>query len=187
MVAFAIDGGAEARRRGLDVVGTAAAAIAAAVGGGTLRDVLLGRHPVAWLTDPVQPAVILGIAFALCLLPVARAEWLARNSVLMVLDALGLGMATAVGTAAALQAGLPVMGVLAVGVMSGTCGGILRDLLVNQVPRIFRRSPPYATCAAVGVVVYLLVGAPAWSLPACVVAVAGVRIVTVLRDWHLPI
>ena len=191
LVAFAIDGAAAARRRGLDVVGVTAAALATAVGGGTVRDLLLGRHPVGWLADPWQPAVILAIALLVTLLSVRQVEVLARFQVLMVLDALGLGLATAVGFGAAREAGLPLVSVVLLAVLSGVCGGILRDVLVQQVPRIFQRSPPYAVCATVGAVTSVavdhLAGHGPASLLVCVTVVVLLRVTVVLRNWSLPV
>lgn len=186
MVAFAIDGAAEARRRSLDAVGVSASALATAVGGGTLRDLLLGRQPVGWLADPWQPGVILVIALGMSVLPAARAEWLARRSILTVLDAFGLGMATAVGAGAALRAGLPAPSVVVLAVLAGVSGGVLRDVMVNQVPRIFQASSPfYAVCAAVGATAFVVLGPGPLALLVCVGLVVVLRVLAVHRGWHL--
>jgi uncharacterized membrane protein YeiH len=157
---FAISGALAAGRKNLDWLGVAVIAVVTAIGGGTLRDVLLDRHPIFWIADPTYLIVILA-ATALTLLyvhlriPAPRA--------LFVADALGLAFFTIGGVQIAQQAGLS--GILAVlmGTITGVAGGMIRDVLCAEIPLILRRGQLYATSAIVGAALYLLLertGAP---------------------------
>jgi uncharacterized membrane protein YeiH len=157
---FAISGALAAGRKNLDWLGVAVIAVVTAIGGGTLRDVLLDRHPIFWIADPTYLIVIL-VATALTLLyvhlriPAPRA--------LFVADALGLAFFTIGGVQIAQQTGLA--GILAVlmGTITGVAGGMIRDVLCAEIPLILRRGQLYATSAIVGGALYLLLeqaGAP---------------------------
>ena len=144
---FAVSGALAAGRARLDLFGVAVIAAITAIGGGTLRDLLLNRHPIFWIRDPVYLAVIVVAA----LMTVAYLHVYSLPShALMVADALGLALFAIAGAQIAEAAGLSPIIVVLMGTMTGVAGGVLRDLLTAQVPLILREEI-YATAAIVGI------------------------------------
>lgn len=188
-LAFALSGAMEAARKRLDAVGVCVVAFLAAFGGGTLRDLLLDQRPFFWVRHVnLLWAVLLLCVLAMLLLrqryfePTARAiQWP---------DALGLGLFAAVGVDQALQAQLPALVAVLMGVITGVFGGVLRDMVCNEIPTAFRDHRPYAVCAFAGgwaYVALLHLGQPGWlALLACVVVTAGLRGLALWRDWQIP-
>ncbi len=187
---FAISGVIEAERRGMDFVGAYAIAFLTALGGGTLRDLLLNRHPLLWVDRPGIPLLIFGIALLTVI--VLRFNWFHLNDESIVIpDALGLGLFSATGASIALQVGVsPVVAVL-MGVITATFGGVLRDIACNVVPVIFRRGQLYATCAffaSLSFVVLESLGAEySLAVLASVVIAAALRLWAVWYDVKLPL
>lgn len=150
---FAISGVLTAGRKRLDWLGVAVIALVTAIGGGTLRDLLLNRHPIFWIADPTYLGMILAatagtLFYARFRLPNARA--------LLIADALGLAFFTIGGVQIAEQAGLsPVLAIL-MGTITGVAGGMLRDVLCAEIPLILRRGQLYATATIVGAALYLV-------------------------------
>ena len=148
---FAISGALAAGRRGLDLIGVIVLGTVTAVGGGTLRDVLLDRHPIFWLAD----ASYLIIIIAAALVTVAYTRWRpAPHATLLVADALGLSLFSVVGAQIAERAGLPALSGVLLGTVTATAGGAIRDVLSAEVPLIFRRGTLYATAAIAGTSMY---------------------------------
>jgi uncharacterized membrane protein YeiH len=148
-VAFALSGLIEAARRKLDAVGVCVVAGLAAFGGGTLRDVLLDRRPFFW----VQHAVWLWALLALCIgamLFLRRRHFALTERAMQWPDALGLGLFAAGGTQIALDNGSPALVAVLMGVVTAVFGGVLRDIVCNQIPRAFSDHRPYAVCAFAG-------------------------------------
>ncbi len=187
---FAVSGVIEAERRGMDFVGAYAIAFLTALGGGTLRDLLLNRHPLLWVDQPGIPVLIFGIALVTVVM--LRFNWFYLNDESIVLpDALGLGLFSAAGASIALQAGVsPVVAVL-MGIITATFGGVLRDIACNVVPVIFRRGQLYATCAffasASFVALDFLGVAYSAAVLVSVVIAAGLRLWAVNYDVKLPL
>ena len=184
--AFGISGAMLAVRRGLDVFGIAVLAVAAALAGGMVRDILLGATPVAALANPIYLGSALGAA--LCVFFGHRL--LERMSQpVMVLDALGLGLFAAQGCRKALQFGLDPLPAVLLGVLTAVGGGVVRDLLVSEVPRVLREDI-YALAALVGAALIALGHSFGWSenwlVPLAVVAASGLRILSVRRNWQAP-
>jgi uncharacterized membrane protein YeiH len=153
--AYAISGFIEARTRRLDAVGTFLVAMATAFGGGTVRDVLLERRPFYWVQHQFYVIAIFVMAmFAPMLLKMTSR--LLSERVLLVADAIGLGLFSISGTSMALDAQMPWFTAVMIGVLAGVFGGVIRYVLCNEVPLILRDSRPYATCAFVGCWLYLL-------------------------------
>jgi uncharacterized membrane protein YeiH len=153
---FAVSGALAAGRRGLDLLGVLVLATVTAIGGGTIRDVLLDRHPIFWLADPVYLIVIVGAA----LLTVAYARWRpAPRAALLVADALGLALFSVVGAQIAEAAHLPAVSGVLLGTVTGTAGGVVRDVLTAEVPLILRRGNLYASAAIAGTTCYFLLEA----------------------------
>ena len=188
-LAFALSGVIEAARKRLDVVGVAVVAFAAAFGGGTLRDLLLDYRPFFW----VQQIEFLWIVLALCagaMLFMRQRHQRPTERAILWPDAIGLGLFTAIGVDRALALGQPALVAVMMGVVTSVFGGVLRDVLVNEVPRALSDHRPYALWAFAGGWLYVvLLGAalPPWlALSITVVATAGLRVLSVYRDWQLP-
>src|SRR5687768_7905430 len=148
-LAFALSGLIEAARKRLDAVGVCVVTGLAAFGGGTLRDVLLDRRPFFW----VAHSEWLWALLALCVAAMAflRARHFAPTERAMQWpDALGLGLFSASGTQLALAQDLPGIVAVLMGVITATFGGVLRDIVCNEIPSALRDHRPYAVCAFVG-------------------------------------
>ena len=189
MVAFAFSGLIEAARKRLDLVGCCFVAGLAALGGGTLRDVLLDRRPFVWVDHPVWLWALVG----LCLLAMAvlrGRHFELTERAMKWPDALGMGLFAATGTSIALEATMPAMVAVLMGVVTAVFGGVLRDVVCNEIPRAFRDHQPYAICAFAGgwcLVALSQLGLPSWlSLALAAGLAAGLRIVAMLADWRLP-
>ena len=188
-MAFAFDGALTARRRNMDLIGITAVALAETVGGGTLRDVMLGRVPVGWLMDWKLPTVVLAIAVVVAVAPAPRSDVGRWRWLPAALDATGLGLFAVVGTSIAAHAGCSRVACVLLGTVSGAFGGVLRDLFCAEVPAIFRRTPLYATPALAGASLYLALGATALTASAAVAGMAtaiGIRLAALRWNWRLP-
>jgi uncharacterized membrane protein YeiH len=155
LIAYAISGLIEARKRRLDAVGSFLVALVTAFGGGTVRDVLLSRRPFYWVEH--QDYVIMIFAMAIFAPLFLRATTrLFDQRALLIADAIGLGLFSISGTSIALDAQMPAFTAVMMGVMTGVFGGIIRDVLCNEIPLILRDSRPYAVCAFLGCWIYML-------------------------------
>lgn len=155
--AFAITGIIEARRKQMDIIGTYSVAMVTAFGGGTLRDVLINRYPLFWMENYNYPVMIL--ALAVISVFVLRKSVSFSKPVLLslgLLDALGLGLFSAVGTSYALSAGVFWFNAVLIGVITGVFGGVMRDVICNEVPVFFKQSQLYATCSFIGALVFVI-------------------------------
>jgi uncharacterized membrane protein YeiH len=142
----------EARRRELDWFGVVVIAVIAGIGGGTLRDILLGRLPVYWIHDPVY--VVVGAIAATFAFFLGRHLRLPKNFFLIP-DAIGLALFTVIGTSIAIQLATPWLIAALMGVITGVFGGIIRDILCNEIPLIFR-TDIYATASLAGAFLLIL-------------------------------
>jgi uncharacterized membrane protein YeiH len=172
---FAVSGVLAARSRGLDLLGVIVIAAITAIGGGTLRDLLLNRYPIFWITDAQYISVI--TASALLTVGYVRVRPPPVHA-LLVADAFGLALFTLSGAQVAEAAQCPPIIVVLMGTMTGVAGGVLRDVLTAQVPLVLRRDI-YATAAIAGVVLYLLL--QAFGLQRSRASGAGMVVVVVLR------
>ena len=186
---FASSGLVEARRKKMDLVGVFTVAFITAFGGGTVRDILLDRRPLFWIENYEYPTLI----FLFCLLvsPFFRQlRQVVTERVIVYADALGLGLFSVGGASLAFEMKMPLFVCVMMGVITGIFGGVLRDMICNEIPMVFRRGQLYATCAFLGCWTYLVM---AWlhfaELPA---VLAGIAITVILRllavrlDWKLP-
>lgn len=184
---FAISGTIAAGRKSLDLLGVLVIAVVTAIGGGTLRDLLLNRHPIFWIADPTYLVVI--SSAALLTLGYVRVRPPPRNS-LLIADALGLALFTITGAQIAEAAGLSPIIVVLMGTMTGVAGGVVRDVLSAEVPLILRRDI-YATASIAGASLYLIVQelglARSAAISVGVTAVALLRFLAILRGLRLPI
>ncbi len=188
VIAFAISGALLAIQRRMDVVGMAGLAVATATGGGMARDVLIGATPVAALTEWWMLAAALGGALLVFLLH----RWMERlDKPVLVFDAIGLGVFVVDGTSKAMQHDVGPVGAAFVGMLTGIGGGILRDVLANDVPAVFRREsrlyllPALFGSSAAALAIWLGVGH--WWLMAIIAAlVCALRITSELLRWRAP-
>lgn len=180
---FALSGGLAASRQRMDIFGTGVVALLPAIGGGTLRDLLLGR-PVFWLDAEIT------VLIALLAVPVTviLGERIARFKTLVWLDAAGLALFAAIGAEAAWSLGHGLIVTVMMGTITASFGGLLRDIVCNEVPLILREDI-YATAALAGSALYWTtaeLGAPqpwpfvaavflAFTVRAAVVAIREIR------------
>ncbi len=187
--AFALSGLMEAARKKLDVVGICVVAFLSAFGGGTLRDLLLDQRPFFW----VQQVGVLWGLLALCVLSMLflrHRHFEVTEKAIQWPDALGLGLFAATGVHHALHAQMPSLVAVMMGVVTGVFGGVLRDMVCNEIPTAFRDHRPYAVCAFVGGWVYVglwLADTPGWvALMGCVFVTVGLRGLALWHNWALP-
>ena len=151
----AISGFIEARRKRMDLMGVFTVAFIAAFGGGTLRDILLDKRPLFWVQH--QEYAILIFVLALIATPLIRTlRQIVSERVIVVADAVGLGLFAIAGVSQAQQANMPVFIAAMMGVITGIFGGVLRDIVCNEVPMVFRDGKPYAICAFIGCWMYIV-------------------------------
>lgn len=150
----AFSGLIEARRKRMDVVGIFTVAFITAFGGGTMRDILLDKRPLFWVTH--QDYAILIFVLALIAAPAIRTlRHVVSERMIVIADAIGLGMFSIVGVNSALEVQMPLFVASMMGVITGIFGGVLRDIVCNEVPMVFRDGKPYAICAFLGSWIFL--------------------------------
>jgi uncharacterized membrane protein YeiH len=157
IIAFALTGIFEARKKGMDLVGVYSLAMITAFGGGTLRDFILNRHPLFWTAHYWYPIIVLGLSVLSSVVIKDMLHQRGFVTFVLVLDALGLGSFSASGTSLANQFGYHPFVSALMGVVTGVFGGVLRDIARNEIPFVFQRTEIYATCAFVGAWAYLAV------------------------------
>jgi uncharacterized membrane protein YeiH len=173
---FAASGTLAAGRKSLDLVGVLVIAAVTAIGGGTIRDVLLGRYPIFWIREPLN-LIVIAISSLLTLVYVRFR--VPSNNFLLVADALGLALFTILGAQIAEREGLAAVIVILMGVITGVAGGIIRDVLTAEVPLVMKRGHLYATAAMAGVAVYLAV--KALGVPVAAAGGIGTAVIVALR------
>ena len=182
---FAATGALAAARRGHDPVTFGFFAAVTGVGGGTLRDLLLGA-PVFWINQPAYIAMTIAAALLIWTAGQKAAE---RGSALLWLDALGLAAYAVLGADKALLLGAPPLTAIVMGVLTAAFGGIIRDVLAHE-PSVLLRREIYITAALAGAAVFVLLklaGAPEILAPAAGFAVAlALRAGALARGWSLP-
>jgi uncharacterized membrane protein YeiH len=185
---FAISGALAAGRKGLDLLGVVVLGLVTAVGGGTIRDLLLGRTPIFWLTDATYIVVIVLSA----LLTVAYVRWRPPpSSALLVADALGLALFSVAGAQIAERAGLPAASGILLGTVTGAAGGMVRDILSAEIPLVLQRGNLYASTAIAGTAAYfglIRLGVPREVATAVgMLTVAGLRFASIAYGVQLPV
>ena len=186
VIVFAISGALVASRKQMDVVGFALLGTVTGVGGGTLRDLLLGQGPVFWVDEPtylVVCVIVSGAVFATAHIPQSRYR------VLLWFDALGLALFAVTGAERALLAGSGPVVAVAMGVITATFGGVIRDVLGNESPVVLSREV-YVTAALVGAAVFVVLSrfglGRESALGAGLFVGLGVRGMALRRGWSLP-
>jgi len=188
VLVFALSGALAASRAQLDLIGFAFLASLTALGGGTVRDLLLDRNPVFWIAD-TTPLMIATGAAVLVFFTAHLLE--SRKVVLTWLDALALPIAVAAGVRAASETGQSVPIILIMGIATGCFGGLLRDMVANEVPLLIRTGKLYVTAALAGAGAYLVSGV-FWpsdlvSLAACILTCFTLRAGSLLYGWQMPV
>lgn len=157
IIAFALTGIYEARKKGMDLIGVYAVAMITAFGGGSLRDLILNRHPLFWVEHYGYTVLLLVLSIVSVLV---IKNFFAMNrivKVVVVLDALGLGLFSASGASVANHADANWYISVLLGVTTGVFGGVMRDIICNEIPHVFTRTELYATCAFAGACAYLAI------------------------------
>lgn len=185
-IAFAVSGALAAMNKRFDPFGVVIIAITTAIGGGTLRDTLIGRTPVGWMQDMNYLYMIfVGIVLAL----IFRHKLLRLRKTFFLFDTIGLGLFTITGVEIGINAGLHPIICIMLGTMSASFGGVLRDVLCNEVPVIFQKEI-YAMASVIGGSFFLLLLHTGWDqdiiyiLTSCIVI--GIRLLAVKYNWSLP-
>lgn len=186
VVAFAATGALLAGRRTMDVLGGVMLAFVTGIGGGTLRDMLLDT-PVFWLD---QPKYLWACLFGFAIVYVAvRRFGEAPRATINLIDSVGLAVFSILGAQKALDLGqMPVVAVI-MGVLTGCGGGILRDVLANEIPMVLSRKRLYATTSLAGATLFVLLApyAPSMAMIAGFVLVFGLRLGAIFLNWRLPL
>ena len=184
---FGLTGALTAARKQLDALSLLILAAAAGLGGGILRDVLIGAVPPVGVSDGtlLSAAAAAGVVTFFFHHRVSRIE-----RAVLVLDAAGLGLFAIAGTLKALQLGTSPLTAVIVGVLTGVGGGVIRDLLAGDPPRLFAEREWYATPALLGTAAF----AAAWEAEVqgpvvtwgCVLVIVVLRLLAIHRDWEVP-
>lgn len=184
---FAVSGALMAGRKAMDLFGVLVIATITALGGGTLRDLILDRHPVSWVRDDSYLwAASLGALFTVLWVRLTRPI---PEAGLLVADAVGLAFFTVSGTGVALALQVPASAAVIMGVMTGVAGGVLRDVLCNEIPLIFQKEI-YATACLAGAVLYVGLRRfevdREWALMVAMPTVLAIRLAAIRWQLALP-
>ena len=152
-MAFAMSGALTAMNKKMDPFGVFIIAFVTAVGGGTLRDILIGRTPVGWMLD-LKYVYVIGLAFVLAI--IFRKKFDRLRTSLFLFDTIGLGVFTLIGLEKGINTGLHPIICIALGTMTACFGGVIRDILCTEIPVIFRKEIYATICILGGIVFFLL-------------------------------
>lgn len=181
---FAITGALMAGRKSMDLFGVLVIAIVTALGGGTLRDVILDNHPVSWIRNDTY--ILVASLAAIGTVLWVRLTKPIHERGLLIADAFGLAVFTVIGTEVALQHNVPYSTAVIMGVMTGVAGGVMRDVICNEIPLIFKKEI-YATACILGSLVFIVLRelqTPHWlDTGVAMLTVLGVRLAAI--HWHL--
>jgi len=184
---FAVTGSLAAGKKQMDLFGVVVLALATALGGGTLRDLILGAHPVFWISDTTY--IFVGASVAISVFILAR--FLRPHArTLKFADAFGLAVFTVIGTQKAISVGVPGSVAVIMGVMTGVAGGIIRDLLSGEIPLVLK-AEIYATASLCGAVVFALLTTHfphiPYPTPIAIAVVLGLRLTAIHWNISLPV
>ena len=184
---FAISGALTAIYKKLDLFGVYCIAFVTALGGGTVRDVMIGRTPVGWMLD-IDYIYIITLGF---ILSIIFNRYLERLRISMLLfDTIGLGVFTLIGLEKGLEFGLSPVVCVILGTITATFGGVIRDILCNEIPVLFRKEIYATLCIAGGILFFLLqelqVQGEVISLTVAIFIIT-LRLIAFKYNWSLPI
>ncbi|MFS4456853.1 trimeric intracellular cation channel family protein [Maribacter sp. 2304DJ31-5] len=174
-VAFAISGVLVAMEKKLDVFGVFIIAFVTAVGGGTLRDLLIGNTPVGWMKAPIYIFTIL-ITVIVAILFVHQLKHFRKS--LFLFDTIGIGLYTMIGIEKGLLAELTPIICIALGTMTASFGGVIRDILCNEIPVIFRKEIYATVCILGGIIYFVLIQFP---IDGTIAYIAGILSIIAMR------
>ena len=174
-IAFAISGALVAMNKKFDPFGVFIIAFVTAVGGGTLRDVLIGRQPVIWMQNPIYIYAIIA-AVLIAVLFRKKLKFLSKS--LFLFDTIGLGIFTIIGTEIGIKADFHPLITIALGTMSASFGGVIRDILCNEIPVIFRKEI-YATACIFGAITFIILNK--FNIDSTVIYISTTLIVIIIR------
>jgi uncharacterized membrane protein YeiH len=185
---FAISGALAASDKNMykDLFGIAFTGFATAVGGGTLRDIILGVHPVAWVSDNNY---LLAITAGILTTIVFRKILTRMQRLLLLFDTIGIAIYTIVGLQKALALHVAPLAAVLMGLFTAVMGGVIRDTLINEIPQIFRKQI-YATACIAGALLYLAIRLTLlpdkWNALICIAAIIIFRLLSIRYKWALP-
>jgi len=186
-LAFAMSGALTAMSKKMDAFGVFIIAFVTAVGGGTLRDIMIGRTPVGWMRD-LEYVYTIGIAFGLAI--VFRKKFDRLRTSLFLFDTIGLGVFTLIGLEKGISIGLHPIVCIALGTMTACFGGVIRDILCTEIPVIFRKEI-YATICILGGIVFFVLKKFNFNDDFLYVltslVIITVRLMAVKFKWYLPV
>lgn len=186
--AFAFSGAVVGMRKHMDVFGICVLGLSTAVGGGVIRDVILGDYPPAMFSDPKYALVSLLACFVL-FIPCVRDKIMKMDALMLIADSFGLGIFTAIGTLKAIQfANANMFLAVFVGVITGVGGGLLRDMMANVPPYIFTKHIYACACLVGSIVMYELCKATDvyMAMFTSLIVTSGIRILASMFEWNLP-
>lgn len=184
--AFSVAGAFAAKEKKLDVFGIFIIAFITALGGGTLRDILIGKVPVTWMLDLSSTIVVLITTIVVLIF---KTEIKNYHKTLLFFDAIGLGFFTVVGIRTGIAFGLNPVICIALGTITACFGGVIRDVSLSNIPLVFQKEIYATTCIFGGVIFFILYKLEVPILiseVACVVSVVLFRLLSVRYNWHLP-
>lgn len=191
IIAFALTGFYAGRKKGMDLIGVYSLGMVTALGGGSLRDIILNRHPLFWIEHYEYAILLLVLSIASSLAAQDIFEKKNLVNIVLALDALGLGSFSASGASLADRMGCSLFISSLLGVTTGVFGGVMRDIVCNEIPYVFQRTELYATCAFVGAWAYLLVertsGSDVLAAIACIAVTFVLRMLALRYKIRLPI
>ncbi len=185
---FSISGALAASDKNMykDLFGLSFTAFATAVGGGTLRDIILGSHPIAWVADNNY---LIAITAGIILMIILRKQLIKIPKILLVFDTVGIAIYTIIGMEKALALNVAPLAAVVMGLFTAVMGGVIRDTLINEIPQIFRKEI-YATACIAGALVYLLLKYSSlpniWCAVISILTIIIVRLAAVKFKWSLP-
>ena len=188
-LAFALSGIMAAARKRMDVVGVCVVGFLAAFGGGTLRDILLDQRPFFWVENEIVLWAVLVLSiFSITVM--RQRHFQLTEKTLQWPDTLGLGLFTASGVAQSLALDMPPTVAVLMGMITGIFGGVLRDIVCNEIPVSFKDHRPYALCSVAGGVTYIMLDAlesEAWfCMSVCALVTIVFRVLAIWNNWVLP-
>ena len=184
--AFSVAGAFAAMEKKLDIFGVFIIAFVTALGGGTLRDILIGEVPVKWMLDLSSGIVVMLTTIAVLLFKSVIKNY---HNVLLFFDSIGLGFFTVVGIQTGIALDFQPVICIALGTITACFGGVIRDISLSNIPLIFQKEIYATTCIFGGLVFFLLLkaGVPKLSVEViCLVSVVLFRLLSVRYNWHLP-
>ncbi len=184
---FAVSGAFAAMEKKLDPLGVLIISFVTAIGGGTIRDVLLGDLPVAWLSGTTTAwAIAIGAVAAIFFGSILKKF----DKLLTVFDAFGLGLFTMIGIQKGIQHGLSSGICITLGTITACFGGVLRDVLLNRVPLIFQKEIYASACIAGGLLFFIMRNGQLAAQPAyiaTIITISMIRLLAVRFNWFLPL